>query len=67
MWRVEWDQDIKEHYKLGLLTNSDLEMAGVVLHYIVLEQISPMHHLHPEIWSDNSPATSCQLIRALVM
>jgi hypothetical protein len=38
VWRLEWPQDVVELYQKGSLTNSDLEMAAVLLHYLVAEQ-----------------------------
>ena len=31
VWRLEWPADVVELYRKGKLTNSDLEMAGVLL------------------------------------
>jgi hypothetical protein len=45
-------------YRDGALTNSDLEKAGVLMQYLVAEQVHPMERCHISIWSDNSPATS---------
>jgi hypothetical protein len=56
-------------------------MAGVVLQYLVAEQMRPLERCHMAIWSDNTPAASWstkmadkastpvagQLLRALVM
>jgi hypothetical protein len=81
VWRLEWPQDVVELYQKGSLTNSDLEMAAVLLHYLVAEQLRPMERCHTAIWSDNSPAVSWstkmadkvttliagQLLRALAM
>jgi hypothetical protein len=81
VWRVEWPQDVVELYRTGTLTNSDLEMAAVLLQYLVAEQLRSMERCHSAIWSDNSPATSWstkmadkattpiagQLLRALAM
>jgi len=81
VWRIEWPEDVVELYRTGKLTNSDLEMAGVLLQYLVAEQLRPMDRCHTAIWSDNSPATSWstkmadkattpiagQLLRALAM
>jgi hypothetical protein len=74
-------QDIVELYRKGSLTNSDLEMAAVLMHYLVAEQLRPMECCHTVIWPDNSPAISWstkmadkattsiagQLLRALAM
>jgi hypothetical protein len=81
VWRTEWPADVVQLYRTGALTNSDLEMAAVLMQYLVAEQLRPMEHCHTSIWSDNSPTTSWstkmadkattpiagQLLRALAM
>jgi hypothetical protein len=81
VWRLEWPTDIVELYKQGTLTNSDLEMAAVLLQYLVAEQLRPLDQCHTAIWSDNTPTVSWstkmaakattpiagQLLRALAM
>jgi hypothetical protein len=39
----------------GTITNSDLEMAGMVLHYLVLEHLTRPRHVHVAAWCDNMP------------
>jgi hypothetical protein len=58
VWRVEFPQDIVQLYKDGTLTNSDLEMAGVVIQSLILEQLQRMEQTHAVTHSDNTPATS---------
>jgi hypothetical protein len=65
VWRIEWPKDITEALvsdknPLGTITNSDLEMAGVVLHEAVLESHigNAMEAAHLVIGCDNSPAVS---------
>jgi hypothetical protein len=58
VWRVEWPTDVVQLYLEGKLTNSDLEMAGRVLQYLVAEQMRPLKRCHTAIWSDNNPAAS---------
>jgi hypothetical protein len=81
VWRVEWPADIIALYRQEKLTNSDLEMAAVVLQYLVAEKLRPLERCHTTIWSDNTPAASWstkmadkastpiagQLLRALAM
>jgi hypothetical protein len=81
VWRLAWPPEVIKLYRDGALTNSDLEMAGVLLQYLVAECVRPMARCHTAIWSDNSPATSWstkmadkattpiagQLLRALAM
>ena len=33
-------------------------MAGMLLHYLVLEQLAPLHHAHITAWCDNTPTVS---------
>jgi hypothetical protein len=65
VWRIEWPPDltkavVSDQNPSGTLTNSDLEMAGVLLHEAVIEA-----HLGPAmqgpqiaIGCDNSPAVA---------
>ncbi len=80
-WRLEWPADVVELCKKGKLTNSDLEMAAVLLQYLVAEQLRPLDQCHTATWSDNTPTVSWstkmadhattpiagQLLRALAM
>jgi hypothetical protein len=64
VWRVEFPADItaqvvSQKNPRGVLTNSDLEMAGVLLHYLALEEIVPdLRHAQVAIGCDNSPAVA---------
>ena len=64
VWRLEWPADITKEVVSsanpgGRLTNSDLEMAAVVLQFGVLEAIVPtLRHVNTIIHSDNSPSVS---------
>jgi hypothetical protein len=64
VWRLQWPADItaaviSESNPTGTLTNSDLEMAAVVLQLNVLEPLVPsMHHKSTHIHSDNSPSVA---------
>jgi hypothetical protein len=63
VWRVEWPADISAsvisfHNPEGTITNSDLEMAGMLLHYIVLEHMVALRHVHVAAWCDNTPTVS---------
>jgi hypothetical protein len=62
-WRVQWPADIttnvvSDSNPLGTITNSDLEMAGVLIHQLVLEQLVNMCHKRSVIHCDNSPSVS---------
>lgn len=65
VFRLEWPQWVKDEVdktntrKNGTLTNSDLEMAGLLLLWLIMEDvcdISPGTHL--ALFSDNSPTVS---------
>jgi hypothetical protein len=64
VWRLEFPVDItnqviSDQNPTGVLTNSDLEMAGVLLHYLALEQIVPdLTHAQAAIGYDKSPAVA---------
>jgi hypothetical protein len=65
VWRVEWPKDItaavvSDSHPGGTLTNSDLEMAGVLLHELVLESVlgPKMQGAQVAIGCDNSPAVA---------
>ncbi len=61
VWHLEWPDDIKNNLisadnPNGLITINDLEMAGVLLHWLVLEQLVPsssLRHTHVAIFCDN--------------
>ena len=58
VWRVPWPQDIIDRVSANELSINDLEMAGLVLQYLLLEQVVPMKHVHAAAWCDNSSAVS---------
>jgi hypothetical protein len=65
VWRVQWPKDITDavvtdNNPTGTLTNSDLEMAGVLLQETVLEASlgSALHGIQTAIGCDNSPAVA---------
>jgi hypothetical protein len=63
VWRVIWPNDIRtavvsESNPTGRLTNSDLEMAGVLIHMLVLETLAPLKHCRAVALCDNTPAVS---------
>ena len=64
VWRLQWPQDISaavvsESNPAGTLTNSDLEMAAVVLHLNTLETVAPtLRHKHICVHSDNTPSVA---------
>jgi len=38
--------------------NSDLKMVGLLLQWIVLEQITNLKHAHIACWCDNTPTVA---------
>jgi hypothetical protein len=59
VWRITWPQDIRDALvsfdnPRGTITNSDLEMAGLLLHYLILECLADLKHVHVAAWCDNT-------------
>jgi hypothetical protein len=85
VWRVEWPPDIRDRVVSfdnpgGTITNSDLEMGAMLIHYLVLEHVVSLKHVHVAAWCDNTPTVSwtnklsssrsrvaSRLVRALAM
>jgi hypothetical protein len=86
VWRLPFPQDIQDRLvsgdnPKGDITNSDLELAGVLIQHLILEQLVPLRRTHIAIRSDNTPTvawvasmsskskfpTAGRLIRALAM
>ena len=49
VWRVEWPEEISKEVvsdrnPKGSITNSDLEMAALMLQWLVLEHVAPTFH-----------------------
>jgi hypothetical protein len=50
VFRLEWPWEIKDAFQKGILTNSDLEMAGYLLCWLVMEAVVPsLRHVHVAI------------------
>ncbi len=63
VWRVAFppeisNQVVSDSNPTGNLTNSDLEMAAVLLHYMVLQERTDMKHKRAGTFSDNTPTVS---------
>jgi hypothetical protein len=85
VWRLAWPADITARLvssanPKGDLTINDLEMAGLLLQYLVLEQLVVLKHEHVAAWCDNTSTVSWarrmtssrsrighRLVRALMM
>ena len=66
VWFIEWPQEIRDQFcsssnKTGTITISDLELTGILLHWLVLEQAvdtTTLKHNSVAIWCDNLPAVA---------
>ena len=65
VWFFEWPEAIRNalctaQNPTGSLTISDLELMGVFMHWLALEQAvgTKLHHQSPAIWCDNLPAVA---------
>ena len=64
VWRLQWPKDItaavvSDSNPTGTLTNSDLEMAAILLQVNVLEALGvTLHHKSLHIHSDNTPSVA---------
>jgi hypothetical protein len=58
VWRFPWPAPVLACIDSGKLSINDLEMAGLVLHYLILESIVDMRHTHTAAWCDNTSAVS---------
>jgi hypothetical protein len=63
VWLVAFPPEISSQVILdnnptGSLVYSDLEMAAVLLHYMVLQQLVDMTHKRARTFSDNTPTVS---------
>ena len=85
VFRLEWPEDIKQSIVTddnpnGTITNSDLEMAGLLMLWLVMEDVCNVEHAHVALFSDNSPTVhwvqrmaaknsgiAMQLVRALAL
>ena len=86
VFRIEWPMFIKsdlvsEANRNGTITNSDLEMAGLLLLWLVMEEVCDLGSAsHVSLFSDNSPTVhwvrrlaargslvATQLVRALAL
>ena len=86
VFRLEWPADIKadintQRNPKGRITNSDLELAGLLLLWLIMEEVCPLTlACHCGLFSDNQPtvhwvkrmaskssAVAGQLIRALAL
>ena len=56
VFRLDWTEDIKELFHKGDIKNSDLEMAGLLMLWLVMEEVyTKLRSAHVALFSDNSP------------
>ena len=63
VWRVHFDhaissQVVSDKNPRGRLTNSDLEMAAVLMHYMILQQHVNLRYVRAGVFSDNTPTVA---------
>jgi len=63
VWRVAFPPEIQAEVvshanPRGRISNSDLEMMGLLLQWVVLEQVSNLQHAHVACWCDNTPTVA---------
>ena len=58
VWRHGFPPEIINRVSTGALTINDLEMAAILLQYLLLEQIVDLKHTHTATWCDNTSAVS---------
>ena len=58
VWRLKWPPDIVKLIEEGKLTINDLEMVGVLIQNLILENLVPMKHTHAATWCDNTSAVA---------
>ena len=55
VFRLAWPDDIKELFHKGNITNSDLEMAGLLMLWLVMEEVFPkLRAVYVALFSENS-------------
>jgi hypothetical protein len=56
VFRWEWSQEVKDAYRAKTVSNSDLEMAGLLLLWLVMESVcGDLREKRVALFSDNSP------------
>ena len=59
VWQLEWPEDIKEMMRKHIITINDLELAAMVLGWLVLEYLcSSLEFCHIGMFCDNTSAVS---------
>ena len=56
VFRLAWPDDIKELFHKGNITNSDLEMEGLLMLWLLMEEVfTKLRAAYVVLFSDNSP------------
>ena len=56
VFRIPWPDDVNEFFCKGDITNSDLEMTGLLMLWLVMEEFYPkLRAAYVVLFSDNSP------------
>jgi len=63
VWQVSFPLEVQQQVVSqsnlhGKITNLDLEMVGLLLQWIVLEQFTNLTHTHVACWCDNTPTVA---------
>ncbi len=58
VWRIKWPHQVVTRFEQGHLTINDFEMAGMLLQYLLLEQLVDIKHTHTAAWCDNTSTVS---------
>jgi hypothetical protein len=56
VFRWEWSQEVKDAYRAKTVSNSDLEMAGLLFLWLVMESVcGDLQEKRVALFSNNSP------------
>ena len=58
VWRIKWPPEVVQAFEEGKTFVNELEMAGLLISYLVLEMVVPMRDTHSALWCDNSSTVS---------
>ena len=58
VWRMQWPPPVQARFESGHLTINDLEMAGLLIHYLLLEALVDVAFLQLAAWCDNTSAVA---------
>ena len=58
IWTFEWPKGIRDAFDSHSITINDLELAALVIGWLVLEQVAPLKFKHVVLFCDNTSATA---------